>query len=380
MKQPYQFYAVVLPGLEPLAIQELTSLSAHNIQAGQGGVRFAGTLDTLYRVSLRARCITRIQVRVGKCHAMMLAELQHHVTSMAWERFLPKGCKVVVQASAEKSKLMHTDKIAEHVLAGIKAALGKRLDKEDGREQHVYVHINNNRCDIRVDASGERLDRRGYRLASAKAPMRETLAAGVLQWMDWKSDEALLVPMCGSGTLAIEAALMGRKIAPNIQHDFPFKDWDIFKEKAWLRVLEKTSAMAQDALASKIEVSDIHVGALTASKENAGRAGVLADLHVQQQDVQKLKPAKDAKAGLMICNPPYGLRIEMDGIQFYRELGHVLRDSFVGWRVAVMCPDWKHEKALSLPVRRRLRVKHGGLWLDVLDVSTNDVWSNGEVS
>ncbi|PCI43371.1 MAG: RNA methyltransferase [Proteobacteria bacterium] len=375
MKQPYQFYAVVLPGLEPLATKELTSLSAHDIRSEQGGVRFAGTLDTLYRVSLRARCITRIQVRVGKCHAMALPELQHHVANMSWERFIPKGAKVSVQASAEKSKLMHTDKIAECVLAGIQDALGKRLDKEDGSEQHVYVHITNNRCDIRIDASGERLDRRGYRLASAKAPMRETLAAGVLQWMDWKVDEPLLVPMCGSGTLAIEAALLGRKIASNMQHAFPFKDWDVFKEKSWLRVLEKTTAMAKDALPLKIEVSDVHVGALAASKENAERAGVLADLNVQQQDVCKLKPAKDGEAGLIVCNPPYGLRIEMDGVKFYRELGHVLRDSFVGWRVAVMCPDWKHEKALSLPVRKRLRVKHGGLWLDVLDVSSNDVWS-----
>lgn len=373
MKQPYQFYAVVLPGLEALASQELTSLSAHDIRSEQGGIRFAGTLDTLYRVSLRARCITRIQVRVGKCHAMTWPELQHNVRSMAWERFIPKGAKVSVQASAEQSKLMHTDKIAEHVLLGIKDALGKRLDKENGAEQHVYVHIANNRCDIRVDASGERLDRRGYRLQTAKAPMRETLAAGVLQWMDWKADEPLLVPMCGSGTLAIEAAMVGRKIAPNTQHEFPFKAWDIFKEKAWLRVLEKTTTMVQESLPVKIQVSDVHVGALKASKENAQRAGVLTDLDVHQQDMHKLKPAKDAEAGLLLCNPPYGLRIEMDGEQFYRDLGHVLRDSFAGWRVAVMCPDWKHEKALSLPVRRRLRVKHGGLWLDVLDVSTQDI-------
>jgi len=376
MNQPYQFYAVVLPGLEPLATQELTSLSAHDIRSEQGGVRFSGTLDTLYRVSLRARCITRVQVRVGKCHAMTWPELQHNVAKMAWERFIPKGAKVSVQASAEHSKLMHTDKIAEHVLAGIKDVLGKRLDKENGNEQHVHIHISNNRCDISIDASGERLDRRGYRLATAKAPMRETLAAAMIQWMGWKKDETLLVPMCGSGTLAIEAALSGRKLASNIHHDFPFKDWDVFKDKSWKRILEKTSAMAQEGLPSKIQVSDVHVGALAACKENAERAGVLSDLNVQQQDMHTLKPSKTEEAGLMLCNPPYGLRIEMDGEQFYRDLGHVLRDSFVGWRVAVMCPDWQHEKALSLPVRRRLRVKHGGLWLDILDVSTNDVYSN----
>ncbi|MDQ6955475.1 MAG: RNA methyltransferase [Mariprofundaceae bacterium] len=380
MKHYLQFYAVIIPGLELLAVQELASLSAHDIRKEQGGVRFSGTLDTLYRVSLRARCITRLQVRVGKCHAMQWAELQHHVANMAWERFIPKGAKISVHASAEKSKLMHTDKIAEHVFNGIHDALGKRLHKSNASEQRVYVHITNNRCDIRVDASGERLDRRGYRLQSAKAPMRETLAAAVLQWMDWQQDQPLIVPMCGSGTLAIEAALLARKIAPNMQHDFPFKDWDIFKGKDWKRVFDKTNSMVRDALPIKIQVSDVHTGAIAACRDNAQRAGVLADLDVQQLDVRKLKVGNDQPTGLILCNPPYGLRIDMDGVQFYRDLGHVLRDSFQGWRAAVMCPDWKHEKALALPVRRRLRVKHGGLWLDVLDVSSNDVERAGKMN
>ena len=368
MKQPYQFYAVVLPGLEALAEQELGLLSAHDIRSEAGAVRFSGTLDTLYRVSLRARCMTRIQVRVGKCHAMSLPELKHHIATMAWERFMPKGADIEVKASSEHSKLMHSDWIAEHVLAGIQDALGKRLDKAGSSQQRVYVHINNNRCEVRVDASGERLDKRGYRLDTAKAPMRETLAAGVLQWMHYQVNESLLIPMCGSGTLAIEAALMARKIAPNLLHDFPFKDWDVFKEKAWARVLDKTIAMKQDTLSKKVQASDSHMGAIQAIKANAKRANTSQDIHISQQDVFKLKP--QAEAGLMICNPPYGLRIEGDSIKFYRQLGYVLKDSFSGWRVAVMCPDWKHEKALAMPVHRRLRVLHGGLWLDVLDVGT----------
>ena len=366
MKQPYQFYAVVLPGLEPLAAQELASLSAHDIRSGSGFVRFSGTLDTLYRVSLRSRYLTRIQVRVGKCHAMSLSELQHHIATMAWEHFIPKGASIAVKASSERSKLMHSDLIAEHVLLGIQDALGKRLDKSGDSKQCVYVHIHNNHCEVRVDASGERLDKRGYRLDAAKAPMRETLAAGVLQWMHYQAGEHLLIPMCGSGTLAIEAALMARKIAPNMAHDFPFKDWDVFKEKTWKRVLDKTTAMQRDNLEHKIHVSDIHIGAIKAAKANAKRADVLQDMMIMQQDVLKLKAQSDT--GLMVCNPPYGVRINIDSIAFYRDLGHVLKDNFSGWRIAVMCPDWKHEKALAMPVHRRMRVLHGGSWLDVLDV------------
>jgi len=367
MKHSFQFYAVVLPGLESIAAQELNSFAAHEVRVDASGVRFAGSLDLLYRVSLRARCITRIQVRVGKCHAMSLPELQHHIAAMAWQRFIPQGADITVKASSEHSKLIHSEHIAEHVLAGIHDALGKRLQKRGESKQCVYIHINNNRCEIRMDASGERLDRRGYRLQSAKAPMRETLAAGILQWMAWKPDETLMVPMCGSGTVAIEAGLMAMKCAANLSHAFPFKDWDVFKEKSWQRVLEKTIAMQQDDVKVSLHASDIHAGAIKATTENAKRAQVLEYLTLTQQDIFKMK--KSPEQGLVVCNPPYGLRIEADSVKFYRQLGHLLKDEFPDWRMVVLCPDWKLEKALAMPVQRRMRVLHGGLWLDVLDVS-----------
>ncbi|MDX8396739.1 MAG: RNA methyltransferase [Mariprofundaceae bacterium] len=370
MNQPYHFYAVVLPGLEALVEQELTTFSAHSIRVDEGGVHFAGTLDLLYRVSLRARCITRILIRVGKCQVMTAEGLQYHVSTMAWQNYLPKGANVSVKVSAEKSKLMHSEVISEAVHKGIADALGKRLQKKGNSEQCVYVRITNNRCEIRVDASGERLDRRGYRLQTAKAPLRETLAAGVLQWMQWDSDAALLVPMCGSGTLAIEAALMAKQCAPNINHAFPFKDWDVFKEKAWKRVLERTIGMQKNDLKLNIQASDIHTGAVSAVQDNAQRADVVTDINITQQDVMALSASVLPDAGLIVCNPPYGLRIEADSMKFYQQLGQLLKREFSGWRVAVLCPDWKHEKALSMPVKRRLHVSHGGLWLDVLDVSS----------
>jgi len=213
MRNPYQFYAVVLPGLETIAAQELNRLSAHDIREDEGGIHFSGTLDSLYRISLRARSITRILLRVGKCHAMSAAELQHQIARMRWEHVIPKGAILSVKASSEHSKLTHSEQTSEAVEAGIREALGKRLQKSGDSQQTIYIHIHNNRCDIRVDCSGERLDRRGYRLASAKAPIRETLAAGLLQWVGLKADEPLYVPMCGSGTFAIEAALINQRIA-----------------------------------------------------------------------------------------------------------------------------------------------------------------------
>ncbi|MDQ6994117.1 MAG: RNA methyltransferase, partial [Mariprofundaceae bacterium] len=297
MRNPYQFYAVVLPGLETIAAQELNHLSAHEIREDEGGVHFSGTLDSLYRISLRSRSITRILLRVGKCHAMSAAELQHQIARMRWEHVIPKGASITVKASSEHSKLTHSEQTSEAVKMGIAEALGKRLQKSGDSQQTIYIHINNNRCDIRVDCSGERLDRRGYRLASAKAPIRETLAAGLLQWMGLKADETLYVPMCGSGTFAIEAALMNQRIAANAHHVFPFSDWDIFKEKSWQRVLSRATNMQKPKLL-KIHVSDLHEGAIKATKSNAKRADVLSSLVIKQQDIRQLKPQEDHPSGL----------------------------------------------------------------------------------
>ena len=372
MNQPYHFYAVVLPGLEAMAVQELTHLSAHAIREDEGGVHFSGTLDTLYRVSLRSRCITRVLLRVGKCHAMSLPELEHHVAGMQWEHYIPQGATITVKVSSEHSKLIHSEHISEATLSGIRKTLGKRLLKEGRSQQVVYIHIKNNRCDIRMDTSGERLDRRGYRLQSAKAPIRETLAAGILQWMAWQPEELLYVPMCGSGTFAIEAALMGAMMAPNMKHAFPFQDWDLFKLKRWQRVVEKTEGMVKDPVGMKIHASDLNEGALSAAQANAERAAVRQRLELSKQDIQTLQPEVEEQ-GLIVCNPPYGIRIESEGEAFYTMLGQLLRKNFHGWRVVVICPSWKHERALAMPVRRRLKVRHGGLWLDVLDVSSNIV-------
>jgi len=371
MRNPYQFYAVVLPGLETIAAQELNHLSAHDIREDEGGVHFSGTLDILYRVSLRARSITRVLLRIGKCHAMSAPELEHQIAHMRWEHVIPQGSSLAVKASTEHSKLTHSEHIAEAVEGGIRQALGKRL-KESGKSlQTIYIHITNNRCDIRVDCSGERLDRRGYRLASAKAPIRETLAAGLLQWMGWKGDETLYVPMCGSGTFAIEAAQMDQHIASNSNHVFPFSDWDIFKKKRWQRVLERTQSMKKEPTC-KIEVTDLQLGAIKACESNSKRAGVLSSIHLSQQDIRQLTPQNE-ETGLIMCNPPYGLRIESEGEAFYQMLGSILKKSFAGWRIMVICPSWKHERALGMPVRRRLKVRHGGLWLEALDVSQQEI-------
>jgi len=219
---------------------------------------------------------------------------------------------------------------------------------------------------ISLDSSGERLDRRGYRIHSGKAPVRETIAAAILQWMDWQPDEPLLSPMCGSGTFAIEAAWMAQKRAAGLEHVFPFTHWPSLKEKRWQRALEKARAMHGEK-AANIFSSELDAGILKQAQENAAQAGVSDSIDFTQMDVRHLAPPdNDSAPGLIVCNPPYGDRVKANVDAVYRNLGEVFKRQFSGWRISVIAPDSSCEKALGLKVRGRLKIKHGGKWVHVL--------------
>ncbi|MDT8375830.1 MAG: class I SAM-dependent RNA methyltransferase [Mariprofundaceae bacterium] len=367
MSYPYHFYAIVIPGLEAVAAKELEELSAHEIRTDSGGVHFAGTMETMFRVNLRSRCITRVLLRLKRFTAMSLSDLGQKVEKVAWEQYLNSDSGITVHANCHASKLMHTTKIENEVREAIKKS-GFSGNSAAARQQ-IFIRIENNRCLLSIDTSGERLDRRGYRLESGKAPVRETLAAGVLQWMQWRPDEALLVPMCGSGTFAIEAAMMGIRQAPGLAHAFPFLTWPQLKQKGWERVLKRTQAMMRDDIdALSIHASDVNPDAVETAARNADRAGVERLIHMEQKEIKELKSHEHLHSGLVICNPPYGQRIDTNVHALYATLGKMHKNEFSGWRMAVFSPDHRCEKYLGLSVKRRLKVKHGGKWVNILHV------------
>lgn len=358
-------YAVVVPGLEAMAADELNELAAHDVTVDEGGVSFTTTMDGLFRINLRSRICTRILIRLASFRALSFPELYNKSKKVVWGQYIGAHTAVSVRVSCSHSKLMHSGR-AEQALAD---AIGDHLGfeaKEAAHEQQILLRIDNNQCTISLDTSGDRLDRRGYRLHSGKAPLRETIAAGILRWMDWQANEPLLSPMCGSGTFAIEAAWMAQKRASGLEHDFPFMHWPSLKEKRWQRALDKTRAM-QVEQAVCLMASELDAGILKQAQENAVQAQVNDMIHFQQMDVRKLTlPERIATPGLIICNPPYGDRVKTDVKPFYASLGDVFKQHFSGWRMAVMVPDQVCEKALGLKVRGRLKIKHGGKWVHVL--------------
>ncbi len=369
MSYPHRFYAIVIPGLEEVAAKELAQLSAHEIKSDNGGVHFSGTMETMFRVNLRSRTVTRVLLRLKRFTTMTLNEIRAHAKGIDWTQYLNGDSSVSVHASCHKSRLMHTKKLEDEIISVIEE-LG--LSSKAGMSsQQIFIRIENNRCLLSIDTSGERLDRRGYRLEGGKAPVRETLAAGVLQWMGWSPEEPLMIPMCGSGTFAVEAAMLANKQPSGGVRDFPFLVWPQLKRRAWEKVLDKTKSMA---VGNRNEVaifaSDLNPNAVAITLRNAERAGVASSIQIDQRDVKNISVPCGEKTGLMICNPPYGDRIDADIRALYVSLGEVYKDRFAGWRMAVFSPEKVCEKALGLPVKKRLKIKHGGKWIYLLHIQS----------
>lgn len=374
MAQQHKFYAIVLPGLEKLAAAELTSFSAHEIEIEHGGISFSGTIQLLHRVNLRSRTITRVLMRLRTFRSMTLDGLRYDLNKVAWHLFFDEHTDLNVQVITKHSRLNHSDDIAEFVKETVQRALPKLGTSNDTprHTQSLHIRIDNNRGTLSLDTSGERLDRRGYRLESGKAPLRETLAAGILQWANWQPEQTLLVPMCGSGTFAIEAAMIAKQQTPNLNHDFAILHWPSFNNKDFQKVLARCEGMHKDVV-THIHASDLHPGATTICQNNAERAGVSALLKIEQLDIHHLLPPKSEHGGLLLMNPPYGSRIGERPVvlSLWSDIGRLIREQFTEdklWKTIIVCPDPACEEALGLTIKRRLHVSHGGRNVVILEI------------
>jgi len=403
---PLDLFAVTQPGLEDICAAELAELGL----AGQivaGGVAFTAELAGLAAANLRLGVATRVLVRVGEFRAPGFPELHAHAARLPWERFLsptttPRVCCLV---SARKSRLYHTVGIAERIVRGLGERLGVAAElvpaSDDDADAdtnlaalRVHVRLERDRCTVSVDSSGEPLHRRGYRLALARAPLRPTLAAAMLRAADWRPGEPLLDPMCGSGTIVIEAARRACGRAPGSDRSFAFLTWPGFAGPAALAQARAELPLSDHSLSpgapdlshgtsdlsprisnlspgtpdlspgtSPILVgSDRDPGAIEAARSNAARAGVAALVTLAVRPLSACEPLRGASPGLVICNPPYGVRVGKRGPlrDLYAQLGHVLRDRFPGARVALLCGDdlWRH---CGLPLQLARTLHNGGL-------------------
>ena len=394
--QRYQLFASTAPGLESIAAGEL---KAQGVRGRQeiGGVGFGGDLDRLYEANLWLRTASRVVVRLGRFHASTFYELERRAKKLPWEEFLPASGPVQLRVTCRKSRLYHSDAVAERVLSAISRTASRSIEAadegfNDGRGdtehadeaehadefddpdleprtegepgQRFIVRIVHDEVEISADSSGELLHRRGYRKEIAKAPLRETLAAAMVLASGWRRGEPLLDPMCGSGTIPIEAALIARGIAPGLQRRFQFMNWPTFDAGRWNEILESARGSATRSL-ERIRGSDRDAGAIQAAARNAERAGVADTIQFGVEaisgSIAELDEVRDG-VGWILTNPPYGIRIgESEDLRdLYARLGTALR-ARRGWRVGILTSDLALVRQTRLPLVPRFNTRNGGI-------------------
>lgn len=354
------FFAVTAPGLAAVCTQELTELGMNGLRCEAEGVSFAGRLADLYRANLHVRTATRILVRFAEFRSRDFPHLFRQAVRLPWGRFIRPGTPVVVRVTCRQSRLIHTGRVQETLRAAISRAVGEEIHSGQAPDaQDILVRILDDQVHISIDSSGERLHRRGYRQAATVAPLRETLAAGILMLLDWQEDVPLYDPMCGTGTFLCEAALLAGRRAPGRDRRFAFMAWPGWREGLWQQLCREAAAMERP-LAASLGGADRDAEAVAAARQNLARLELLGPETVECRELVD-QPVRSG-SGLLICNPPYGLRLETGDLSsFYAELGHRLRHSFPGWRLALVCPDPVLMAATGLEFRLQATLDNGGL-------------------
>ena len=369
---PADAFAIAALGLEPLLAAELTELGITTTVV-PGGVEFRADEATLARVNLHSRLASRVLVRLARFRATAFHELERAARQVEWGRVLAPGAQVAVRVTCRKSRLYHSDAVAQRVLDAMQRAIPQltiatpAVDDADEPEepaapQLFVVRFDRDLCTISADTSGELLHRRGYRLAVGRAPLRETLAAAMLRGAAWDPATPLLDPMCGSGTIAIEAAMRARRIVPGLQRRFAAEQWPTSDATVWATAREAARAEIIPHAPAPIVASDRDEGAIANAHANAERAGVAADITFRCAPISALT-WPEGTGGLLITNPPYGVRVgETQGLRdLFARLGQLVRTHGAGWRVALLSADRQLERETRLPFTEVLATRNGGI-------------------
>lgn len=328
-------YELVVPchfGMEAVTKREIYDLGYEITRVEDGRITFEGDAEAICRANVFLRSAERVLLLVGRFKATTFEELFQGIKALPWEEYIPQDGKFwVKKASSIKSKLFSPSDIQSIA----KKAMVERLKnvyhtnwfEEDGAEYPIRIFLLKDEVTVALDTSGDSLHKRGYRLATSKAPITETLAAALIMLTPWKKDRILVDPFCGSGTFPIEAAMIAANIAPGMNREFTAEAWtNIIPKQLWYDTVQEAEDMVEKDISVDIQGYDLDGEVVKAARENARRAGVDHLIHFQQRDVAKLSHPK--KYGFIITNPPYGERLEdkADLPELYTTIGEVYKN------------------------------------------------------
>lgn len=310
-------FPIILPchfGLEAVLKKEVTDLGYEIEKVEDGRVTFTGDADAVCRGNIFLRTAERVLICVGKFKAETFDELFEQIKACPWEEFLPENAKFwVTKATSVNSKLFSPSDIQsigkKAMVERMKLNYKKDWFAEDGAPYPVRIFINKDEVTVCLDTTGDSLHKRGYRTEAGKAPISETLAAALIMLTPWRKDRVLVDPFCGSGTIAIEAAMIAANIAPGMNRNFTAESWTNFIDRQlWYDSVTEANEMIDTDIETNIQGYDLDGSVVKIAKENAKRAGVENLIHFQERPVAEL--ANPKKYGFIITNPPYGERLE----------------------------------------------------------------------
>jgi putative N6-adenine-specific DNA methylase len=338
----FRLFATCARGIEPVLADELRTLGAVAVEPGRGGVAFEGDQATLYKANLWLRTAIRVLRPILDVHVESPDELYEAVKGIDWSQYLTPEHTLAVDCNVRDSKITHSKYAALRTKDAICDQFVERVGKRPSVDVEtplvgLNLHIYRDQAVLSLDSSGESLHKRGYRPILTKAPLNEALAAALVLLTGWRGETPFVDPLCGSGTLPIEAAWIAlNRPAGLTRKRFGFMGWMDYDVELWTSLRDEARRGVRKELPAPILGSDIRRDAIAFSKSNARAAGIGNVLHFEVQDVRDWRPP-EGPPGTILCNPPYGERIgeEKELRKLYQTLGDVFRQHCAGWRVFV---------------------------------------------
>lgn len=349
-------------GLEAVVKREIENLGYKILKSEDGKITFLGDERAVVRANLWLRSADRVQIKMAEFMAYEFEDLFQQMKGIAWEEWIPIDGKFIMNGSSVKSKLSSVpacQSVAEKaVVERLKEAYGVEYFQKSGALYDIKITLLKDRVTVTLDTTGTGLHKRGYRQHSVEAPIKETLAAAMLQLSFWRKDRILTDPCCGSGTIPIEAAMIARNIAPGISRSFACEEWDAISQKFWKEERKAAFEAIDNECNPKIFGLDIKPAAIEAAKANAEAAGVADCIRFAVADVAAMRTK--SLGGVIVTNPPYGERIgDKQGIEkIYEAYRRFLRENPT-WSLFVVTADKSIEKKLERRADRRRKLYNG---------------------
>jgi len=384
----YRFFATVPKNMESLVVEELQALGVDEVSETRAGAGFSASLAEAYRVCLWSRVANRILLVLREVPAATPDALYEGALDIPWEDHLEQEGSFSVDFSTSASKITHSHfgalRVKDAIVDRFRARFGSRPSVEKGRPDiRINVYLYRDMATISLDLSGESLHLRGYRKQGLSAPLKENLAAAILMRAGWPAEaekgRPLVDPMCGSGTLPIEAALIAADSAPGLGREYwGFTGWKLHDAGAWEVLLDEATSRRRAGMERLPDIRgyDRDPRAVSVAIANAERAGLHGKLHFEKKDISECRPVGQNAPGLLVANPPYGERLDVQGglPALYALLGQTLKSHFPGWRAGVFTGNPELGKRFGLRAKRIHSLYNGRIECKLLHFEVSPEW------